>query len=310
MSDVITLLLGIACAAAGGELFVRGSVGLAHWLRVAPGIIGATVAAFATSSPELSVAVMSSWDGTPEISLGDALGSNVVNIALILGLALLLGDLRAPRDDVKRDLPVAALVPVIVGLLALDGTLSRLDGALLWLCFAAWLTVVTLEARRQRSAADRVLGAAGGGSALLNAVAGLALLIVAGRLIVAGAKGMAADYGVGEFIIGALVVAVGTSVPELATTVVSRLRRHDEIGLGTVLGSNIFNGLFIIAVAAMIHPIRIDVHPVYVALGFGLLTTAFTFPRRDGVISRRRGALLLAAYVVFLGVTAQLDGPA
>jgi cation:H+ antiporter len=157
MNEYFALTLGMVCAGIGGELFVRGTVGLAHWARVSPGLVGATVAAFATSSPELTVSITAALAGTPQIALGDALGSNVVNVALILGIAVVIAGMRSPRDTVKRDFPVAMLVPVVTGVLALDGVLSRLDGVLLLSLFLVWLVAVIIEARKQRSAADRVL---------------------------------------------------------------------------------------------------------------------------------------------------------
>jgi len=306
MNDYSLLILGIACAGIGGELFVRGAVGLAHWARVGPGIIGATVAAFATSSPELSVAINSALAGKPQISLGDALGSNVVNVALILGLALLISGIQSPRDSVKRDFPVGVLIPIITGVLFLDGVLSRLDGALMLGMFCAWLMAAIIEARKQRSAADTILGEHRGWLVVLSCVAGLALLVAAGNFIVGGARGIALAFGVDEFIIGATIVAIGTSVPELATTVIAKLRGHDEVGLGTILGSNIFNGIFIIAVAAVIHPITVAWREIAITLVFGLVTLVCTYPQRSGFIERRRGVLLLALYVAYLAAIFQL----
>ncbi len=300
MNDYIALILGVVCAGIGGELFVRGTVGLAHWARVSPGIIGATVAAFATSSPELTVAINAAMAGRPQISFGDALGSNVVNVALILAIVLLISGIQSPRDSIKRDFPVALLVPVIIGVLFLDGVLSRIDGLLLLGMFLAWLIAVIIEARKQRSAAEKVLGERRGWLAAILCIIGLVLLVAAGRLIVAGAKGIAISLGISEFVTGAIIVAVGTSVPELATTIVAKLRGHDEVGIGTILGSNIFNGLLIVPVAAIICPISVDWRKVAVALVFGLLAVVFTFPTRRGFIERRRGVLLLVLYAVYL----------
>lgn len=281
---------------------MRGAVGLGHWARISPGIIGATIAAFVTSSPELSVAINSAAAGRPQISLGDALGSNVVNVALILALALVISEVRSPRDTLKRDFPVALLVPVITGFLALDGMLSRFDGLLMLCLFAAWLFTAALEARRQRVAANKDLGKHRGWTALLLSIAGLALLIAAGIFIVSGARGIALSFGVREFIVGATVVAVGTSIPELATTIIAKLRGHDEIGLGTILGSNIFNGLFIVSVAAVICPIAVGWQEVSVALVCGLLAPLFCYPSRSGIIRRRRGFMLLALYSAYLAL--------
>lgn len=305
MNDYLALISGVLAAGVGGELFVRGSVGLAHWLRVSPGIVGATVAAFATSSPELAVAVNAALAGRPEISLGDVLGSNVVNVALILGLALVISGIRSPRGSLRRDFPVALLVPVVTGVLLLDGEVSRLDGVLLLGLFLAWLVATAIEARRQRSAVDAVLGEHRHWRIIFSCLVGFGLLVAAGRLIVIGAEGIAIAFGIEAFVIGATVVAVGTSVPEIATVVIAKLRGHDEIGLGTILGSNIFNGLFIVAVAAMISPIAVSWRTVAVALVFGLVVLVFSYPTRQGLIERRRGVMLLALYAVYLAAILQ-----
>lgn len=305
MNDYTALILGVACAGIGGELFVRGAVGLAHWARVTPGIIGATVAAFATSSPELSVSISAALAGKPQIALGDALGSNVVNVALILALALVISGIQSPRASIKRDFPVALLIPILTGVLLLDGELSRVDGLLMLGMFLAWLAATVIEARKQRSAAQAVLGEHRRWLVVLSCVAGLAFLAAAGSLVVSGARGIALAFGVDEFIIGATVVAVGTSVPELATTVIAKLRGHDEVGLGTILGSNIFNGIFIVAVAAIIHPITVAWREVAITLVFGLVALVFTYPARTGFIERRRGVLLLVLYAAYLATILQ-----
>ena len=302
MNDYSALILGVVCAGIGGELFVRGAVGLASWTRISPGLIGVTVAAFATSSPELSVAINAALAGKPQITLGDALGSNVVNIALILALALVISGIQSPRDSIKRDFPAALLIPLITGVLCLDGVLSRFDGILMLGMFFAWLTAVIIEARSQRSAAAKVLGAQRGWLTVLSCLAGLACLAAAGKFIVAGARGIALSFGVDEFVIGATVVAVGTSMPELATTLIAKFRGHDEVGLGTILGSNIYNGIFIVAIAAIISPITVVWREVAMALVFGLAALGLAYPTREGFIGRRRGVLMLALYAVYLVV--------
>jgi cation:H+ antiporter len=305
MNDYAALILGVVCAGIGGEFFVRGIVGLARWVRVTPGIIGATVAAFATSSPELSVSINAALAGDPQLALGDALGSNVVNVALILALALAISGIQSSRDSVKRDFPVALLIPVITGVLFLDGELSRFDGMLMLGMFIVWLLAAIIEARNQRSAADEVLGEHRGWTVAFSCLAGLALLVAAGNFIVVGARGIALSFGMDEFIIGATIVAIGTSVPELATTVIAKFRGHDEVGLGTILGSNIFNGIFIVAIAAIIHPISVAWREVAIALVFGLVALVFTYPARTGFIERRRGVLLLVLYAAYLATILQ-----
>ncbi len=304
MHDYLILIAGVVAAALGGELFVKGVVGVAKWARISPGIIGATFAAFATSSPELSVSVTSALAGTPQIALGDAIGSNIVNVALILGIALLFSRVNFPRDALQRDFPVAVLVPVMLAIFTYDGNLSRLDGLLLLALFVTWLTVVVVEVRRQRSAAVQVLAAQNLTRAMLEGVGGLALLIISGRLIVSGATGVAASYGIEPYVVGATIVALGTSAPELATVVIAKIRGHDEVGLGTILGSNIFNGIFIVPVASLIHPIVVDRSEVSIGLAFGIVTIMCMFTQNPQ-LERRRGVLLVAMYISYLVVMMQ-----
>ncbi|QIN78406.1 sodium:calcium antiporter [Rubrobacter marinus] len=300
MNAYALLVLGVLCAGLGGEIFVRGIVGVADWARVPPGIVAATFAAFATSSPELSVAVNAALEDAPNIALGDALGSNVVNVALILGATLLFSAIRAPRDSVRRDLPVALLAPVVVGVTVFDGEMSRADGVVLLGLFVAWLVAITFEARKQRSVADEVLGERSGPRAALLCAAGLALLVAAGRLIVTSAEQIAPALGLDYFVVGATVVAAATGTPELAVALVSALRGHEEVGLGTILGSNVFNGLFVVGLVTVLSPFRVAVDEVAVGLVFGLVTVAATWPGRDGLLGRRRGASLLALYAAYL----------
>lgn len=307
MVSYLLLLAGVICAAAGGELFVKGAVGLARWAKVSPGVIAVTVAAFATSSPELSVAVNSALDRAPEIALGNALGANVVNVALILGIALLISGMRTQRESVRRDFPAALVIPAITVLFASDGLLSRLEGGLMLAGFAVWLLVAVNDARQERRRAAPSGTPEQHKRALLAVPAGLALLVAAGSLIVDGARGIAVEYGLEEFVIGATVVAIGTTVPELATTLIAKHRGHDDVGLGTVLGSNLFNGLFIVGVAAVIHPIAVAPRDVLVAAGFGLAAVALVFPAKDGSIRRNRGLVLLLLYIAYLGSVLMAD---
>jgi cation:H+ antiporter len=295
-ADFFILVAGLVCAAVGGELFVRGAVGIAEASRIPAGIIGATVAAFGTSSPEVSVAVNSSLEGRPQLALGDALGSNVVNIGLVLGLTLLVGSVHVAGGVIRRDIAVALAVPLVTAALAADGSLSRSDALLLLAVFTVWLVVTAVAARRERSAVAEVLAEHSFSRAIPVGLIGLGLLILAGRLIVSGAKGIGADLGLDPFIVGVVFVAIGTSVPELATAVASRLRGHEEVGLGTVLGSNIFNGALIIPIAALITPIRIDWGEIAVSLAFGIAVVLAVVPIPTQVLGRRRGVLLLSLY--------------
>jgi cation:H+ antiporter len=303
----VALLLGLAAAGLGGELFIRGAVGIARAARLTTAIIGLTVAAFATSSPELSVAVNSALAGTPAISLGDALGSNVVNVALVLALATVIAPIKSGKGSLRRDFPVAVATAPVITLLAWDGRLSRADGLVMLSIFAVWLTLVVAEGWRTRRAFQPAKGAA---SRLLTAgglsVAGLLLLVAAGRLIVLGAQGVGAVLGLAPFTVGATMVSVGTSVPELATTLAAQLRGHSDISLGNILGSNIFNAFFIVSVAAVIHPIAVNWHGVALGLGFGIAAMVFALPRRT-IIGRSRGLLLLALYAIYLLTILRVD---
>ena len=303
MSHYVILALGVIAAGAGGELFVRGAVGLGQWARISPGLVGATIAALATSSPEWSVGISSALMGAPQISLGDTLGSNVVNIAVILGFTLLLGRMNISPDALKRDLPAALITPVIVGVLAADGELSRADGTILLAFWVAWFAAILLEARKQRMSARPANSSNRFWRATISGMAGLGLLITAGVLVVDGAKGVAVSFGISEYIIGAVIVAAGTSVPEFATSVVSKIRRQEGIGYGTVLGSNISNGLLIVGTVAVICPIRMPFRQVAIALIFGIVSLLATVPLRKATIGPWRGLLLLALYILYLTVT-------
>lgn len=302
MNNYLAVALGILCAGVGGELFVRGAVGIGRWLRVPIGLIGVTIAAFATSSPEMAVAITAASAGAPQISLGDALGSNIVNVSLILALAILIAPIEAAFATLRRDFAVALLTPIAIALLAFDGRLSRLDGLLLLVLFGGWLALVVQEARTRRTAAPALAEEQARGVSLLFTTIGLLVLIAAGRLIVTGAKGVAVAYGIDPFIIGATVVAVATGAPELAMTLIAVIRKQEHLGLGNILGSNIFNGLFIVALAAMISPITIVWDEVAIGLLWGVVTTLIIIPFYGTVIGRQRGLLLLLLYLLYVAL--------
>jgi len=301
--DLLALLAAVAVAAAGGAAFLKGVLGVATWLRLPNMLVATTLAAFATSSPELAVSSLAALAGRPGIGLGDALGSNVVNLGLILGAALLFGPLVARFEEYRRDFLLALAVPLLTLLLALDGKLSRTDGGLLLLLFTVWMTLVSRQAlAHRRHAAVSVDAPAHAARACVLLLVGLAALILAGRLFVSGASGIATTLGVRPYVIGATLVAVGTSLPEIVTVLLSRLRGHDDVGLGTLLGSNLFNGLAVVGVAASIQPITVPLAEVGVAVALGIITVALV-RSHDGIIPRRRGLALLAAYAVFVFMT-------
>ena len=295
----LLLLLGSILAGVGGEFFVRGLASLAVWWRVPPGIVGATVAAFATSAPEMSVAVNSAAAGRPEIALGDVLGSNVVNIGLILGIALVFSAILVDGGSVVREYPAAAAAPLVLGLLALDGTVGPIDGLVLLVIFAAWLSQSVIAGRRIRAATAHSPLEHSHTSVAVSLVVGLALLVAAGRVILAGAIGVSEALGWDAFVVGAVLVALGTSAPELATVLIARLRGHDEVAVGTLLGSNIFNTLLIVGTAAIIHPIRVDSFETDVGVLASAALVLLIIPVA-GSLARWRSLPLLGSYAVVL----------
>ncbi|MDX2012202.1 MAG: calcium/sodium antiporter [Myxococcaceae bacterium] len=294
------LVVGVILAGVGGEVFVRGTVGLALAFRIPVAVVGVTVAAFATSSPELSVAISAGAKGTPEVSIGDALGSNVVNIGLILGLALLLGPVKAGWKELSRDFGFALGAPALSAFLLGDGTLSRLDGAVLLALFIVWLWLTVREARQARGVTPPSSGEAPSRGVLaLQLLAGLGLLVGAGIFVVKGALGIGEAFALDPFVVGVTMVSVGTSVPELATTLIARVRGHEEVALGTVLGSNLFNGLFIAPAAALLTPATVAWSSVAASLGTGALLVLLIAPRKGG-LARWRGLPLLVTYAGFI----------
>jgi cation:H+ antiporter len=269
--------------------------------RLPAGFVAVTLAAFATSGPELGVSTLAALEGSPRIGLGDALGSNVVNLGLVLGLTLLVARLRAPRSEALRRVPFLLAAPALVGLLALDGRLTRLDAALLLGAFAAWLAAEMRSVRRT-AAAPRTPG---DGWSMALGVVGLLVLFASGSVIVRAALDIGASWNVDPFLLGATVVAVGTSIPELATALISRARGHHEVGLGTLFGSNLFNGLFVVGTTALIHPIELDVREVGIALAAAALLALALVPPHAEVLGRPRGLLLIAGYAAYVGLLAR-----
>ena len=299
LADFGLLAAGALCAGVGGELFVRGAVRIAAWLRIRPGLIGATVAAFATSAPELAVALTAAVEGAPAVALGNALGANVVNLGLALGLSLLIGPSQLSQGGVARDLPAAFAIPALTALLLVDGRLGRFDAAVLLAIFAGWL-VLSIRQEREAPEAEVPSPRRERAASVALVVAGVALLLVAGETFVRGAVGLAERFAWDRFVVGATLVAIGTTIPELATSVIAKLRGHDEIGLGTLLGSCIFNGAFIVPVAALITPPAVAFAQVSVALAAGATLVVAALPLGRRTLGRPRGLVLLALYAAYL----------
>jgi cation:H+ antiporter len=306
VTDLALILGAVLLAAAGGEAFLKSILGAAIHLRVPKSVVATTLAAFATSSPELTVSSVAALAGQPEIGLGDALGSNVVNIALIFGLALLFGAIQTSRQDFGQDFYLALATPVLSLLLVLDGRIERGEALMLLAVFFAWVVWTLRAALRQRDIpTDMGVSELSPGKSLILGALGLVALIASGRLFVLGATGIAAAFAVDTYVIGVVLVAIGTSLPELVTVILSRLRGHDDVGVGTLIGSNLFNGLAIVGIAGTIHPIAVPLNEVALTLTCGIVALLLLLPNRRGLIVRGRAYLLLALYAGFVWATLQ-----
>jgi cation:H+ antiporter len=302
--SIFLLLAGVVLAILGGTLFVKGGVSLAHWARWPTAVIGVTVAAFGTSSPELMVAIQAARDGVPHLSLGNVLGSNVINVSLVLGLVLALKGMRTGEDGgQRRDWTAAVLIPCLMTLLLWDGWFSRGDALIMLGAFILWLVLVLKHALGHAAKEAEISRTQPQPSILkvtLALAAGLGLLIVASELVVNGGRGVATALGWSPFIVGAVVVALATTTPELSITLISSYRGHDAVGLGNILGSNLFNACVVTAVAALIQPFAVDIHELMPSLVVGLAAVFLIFPPRSGFLRHWHGYMLLTLYAIFI----------
>jgi cation:H+ antiporter len=309
------MILGLAGLVWSADRFVAGAAGLARHLGMPPLLIGMLVVGFGTSAPELLVSAMASWQGNPGIALGNAYGSNIANIALILGLTAVLSPIAVHSTVLRRELPVLLTVTVLAILLLMDLELGRGDAFVLLLVFSALVFWSVWQARAggQDSLADQMeiegtTRPIAPRAAAISTLVGLVLLIATSRLLVWAAVDLARLFGVGDLVIGLTIVAIGTSLPELASTLVAMRRGEHDIALGNIIGSNLFNTLAVVGLAAAIRPIAVPSEvisrdiPVMTGLTVALVAACIGF-RRPGRINRVEGALLLA---VFLGYTALL----
>lgn len=292
---------GLLALVFGGEWLVRGAVGVAARLAMPPMLIGLTVVGFGTSLPELLVSVDAAWRGLPDIALGNVVGSNIANILLIGGVAALLWPikLRAGGKGLLRDCAVMLAAALLVWPLVASGDVGRMAGAALFLGLVTYL-VVAFRSSAPQEAPE--VAAPPLGLLLVQLVAGLALLILGARFLVEGAVSLARGYGVSEAFIGLTIVAVGTSLPELVTSVVAALRRHSDIAVGNIIGSNIFNILGILGITSLVAPISaaprfagFDV-PLMIAVTVVFAGLLLLFKG----VSRLAGAALLAGYGGYL----------
>lgn len=300
--DYLYLIAGLVGLFVGGEALVRGSVGIARRMAVPPLLIGLTVVGFGTSTPELLVSVDAAWRGVPDIAIGNIVGSNIGNILLIIGLSALIWPIRVMGATLCRDTAAMMAAAVVLVPVFAMGQMGRPAGLVL----VAGLVAYLVRAYRQPGAvvADEAGAPAPGSVPVLTLwiIGGLLALMVGARLLVDGAVAVARDYGISEAFIGLTIVAVGTSLPELATSLIAAFRRHSEIAIGNIVGSNIFNVLGILGVTALIAPIpvasRFLTFDLPVMIAVSLLLTALLLTRP--VIGRVAGLAMLAGYAVYV----------
>lgn len=311
---ILSLVLGLVALVWSADKFVDGASGIAKYYGMPPLLIGMVIIGFGTSAPELVVSALASYQGNSGIALGNAYGSNITNIGLVLGATALLMPMSVHSQVLRRELPILTLVTLASIGLIYDFNLSRLDSIILLAIFSllmTWTIWTGLNngkdalAKEMEVELKEATNTSVKKSYLLLAM-GLTLLIISSRILVYGAVGIATALGVSDIIIGLTVVAIGTSLPEFASSIIAARKGESDIALGNVLGSNLFNTLAVVGLAGVIHPLSFDkeiIHRdvfVMVLLTVSLFIFGYGF-RGKGRINRFEGGILLAAYVGYIG---------
>jgi cation:H+ antiporter len=305
---------GIAALIAGANLLVRGASTLAAALGIPALVIGLTVVAFGTSSPELAVSVQSAWSGQADIAVGNVVGSNIFNVLFILGVSALIAPLLVAVQLVRQEVPLMIGTSVLLLMLVLDGSLSRGEGALLFAAAVAYTTYLVVQARRQGAGTSAdyeqefgrtVVGRGRGWLAQIAMIlAGLVLLVLGSNWLVEGAVRTARLLGLSELVIGLTIVAAGTSLPEVAASVVAALKGEREIAVGNVVGSNLFNILAVLGLSSLVSPAGLAVAPSLLAFDIPVMTAVavacLPIFLSGYQIARWEGALFLAYYICYV----------
>lgn len=313
MMTALLILGGLILLAVGGESLVRGAVGVARTLGVSPLLSGLVIVGFGTSTPELVTSLIAAMQNAPGIAVGNVMGSNIANILLILGVTAVITPILIRPSAIQRDMIVLGLSSTAALLAVLAGFIDRWFGALLVAALLGYVAMAYIHERRITAAEDAASDEAPPKVELLAlakylgmAVGGIALTIIGARLLVGGAIDLAEGFGISQTVIGLTIVAVGTSLPELVACVVAALRRHPEVAVGNVIGSNIYNVLGVLGVTAMVSPIRIP--PEIASLDIWVLVAATglfaVFLRTGGGLQRLEGVAFLIAYAAYVGYLA------
>lgn len=323
---IVAIVLGLGVLVWSADKFVDGAVGVAKFCGMSTLLIGMVIVGFGTSAPEMVVSAISAMQDAPELALGNAYGSNIANIALILGVTAIISPVIVVRKALVRDLPVLIAVTAVAIIQAVDGSISRLDGIVVLLVFAGVTTFnIVSELRQKKGApAEEPAAAESGeseklslGKSILWLVLGLALLVASSRALVWGAVEIARALGVSDLLIGLTIVAVGTSLPELASSIAAARKGENDLAIGNIIGSNLFNTLLVVGIAAMIAPMHsfsasILSRDLPVMAVLTVLLLLFGLPvrksrvgadgKRIGRINRLEGTVFLVAYVGYIGV--------
>ncbi|MDE4454387.1 calcium/sodium antiporter [Psychrobacter sp. DAB_AL62B] len=320
---VIAVLIGLTILVWSADVFIEGATTLANHLRVPSFLVGVVILGLGTSAPEMVVSVLAALQGSPELALGNAYGSNIMNIALVLGITALISPIIIHSSIVKRDLPLLLVITILAAWQLRDGQLSQTDGVLLLLGLLAVLTFQIIVGLREGKSTtenrDKIDNSkaetAGLSRGLASLVIGMSILVLGSRAIVWGAVELATYWGLSELIIGLTIVAVGTSLPELVASLSAARKGEHDMALGNIIGSNTFNTLGVVGLAALIAPIQAD--PIILSrdvLAMGLLTTllvvlsvlAFISKRQLGRISGSILLLFFIGYTILLAKTFNL----
>ena len=297
--EYILLIVGFVLLVKGADFFVDGASSIAAKLKVPSLIIGLTVVSMGTSLPEAAVSISASLSGNNGISLGNVIGSNIFNLLVVVGVSSLILPIATDRDILKRDMPINIAITAILCLMLLDGNLSRLDAVILLLLFAAYMFLLIRSALKNRVDADetKVLSWA---KSVVFTLLGAAAIIFGGDMVVDNATIIATSLGMGETLVGLTIVAIGTSLPELVTSIIAAKKGESGIAMGNVVGSNIFNILFILGMAGVIQPMTAD--PAFfidtgILIVISFLMLFFAFTRKK--TSRAEGAISTLLYVTY-----------
>ncbi|MBO7298186.1 MAG: calcium/sodium antiporter [Kiritimatiellae bacterium] len=308
IKHILLLVVGFVFLIKGADYFVEYSSGLAKKLKISPLIIGLTIVAFGTSFPELSVSTIAAIKGNNAIAIGNVLGSNIFNLLAILGVTVLISPVFIDKMFARRDLPLSILGAILIVVLPFTGEaskLTRLDGAILLIIFAGILFIQIKSALSEKVAQDEEVSSCSYSYTriALGIILGLAGVIFGGNVTVDAAVGIAEKFGLSEDLIGLTIVAVGTSLPELVTSIKASMKNENEIAVGNIIGSNIFNVFFILGVSSVIHPIGMIKENIIDCSILTLVSVLFFIPCIRGRLTKLEGLLMTVAYI---GYTAYL----